>query len=429
MKLIPTTEISASIDFSIADARKPRIAYLLSQYPAISHTFFLKEVLGLEQLGFQIETCSINPPDRPAHLLTAAEAKEAQSTYYIKGVNYRGMVSTLVTVLLKNPRVCLRGIHAAVKLGTWDVYRHFYRFLYIVEALLLGAWMKRCKLDHLHIHFGGPVATVGFLAAHAWGYSYSLTIHGPEEFYDVEHFHLAEKFRDAAFVFCISNFCRSQVMKYSSPLQWKNLHVLPLGVDPELFCPPPSRPVVSTLQIVSVGRLVPAKGQFILLSAMQKLLEKSYDIHLVVIGDGADRKFLEKFAEEHRLTDFVTFMGALNHDQTRARLAESDIFVLPSFAEGVPVALMEAMAMEIPCVSTQIAGIPELIENEVEGLLVPASSSEALAEAMERLIKSSQLRRQIGVAARKKVLDCYNLKKNVEKLAAAFEECLAQKVV
>jgi colanic acid/amylovoran biosynthesis glycosyltransferase len=425
MKLIPTTEISAGTGLTVANPEKPHIAYLLSQYPAISHTFFLKEVLSLKQLGFQIETCSINSPDRPHELLTAAEQGEANNTYYIQGGNKWGRVSTLLSVLLRHPNVCLRGIHAAVKLGTWDIYRLFYRFLYLAEALLLGAWMQRRKVHHLHVHFGGPVATVGYLTAQAWGGTYSLTIHGPEEFYDVEQFYLVEKFKEADFIFCISNFCRSQVMKYSPPLQWKNFDVVPLGVDSQHFHPEPRTSSDPLLQIISVGRLVPAKGQLILLSSLRQLLKEEHQIHLTFVGDGSDRKLLETFVIENHLSGSVTFLGALNHDQTRAKLGLADIFVLPSFAEGVPVALMEAMAMEIPCVSTQIAGIPELIENEVEGLLVPASSEEALTGALERLIESPELRRQLGSAGRKKVLNCYDLTKNIDKLAAAFQKRLA----
>jgi colanic acid/amylovoran biosynthesis glycosyltransferase len=426
MKIIPTAEEPSRMHDPISSAEKPRIAYLLSQYPAVSHTFFLKELLGLEQLGFQIETCSINPPDRSMDRLTAAEAKEAGQTYYLKPIDYWGTIGTLLSVLFGHPKACLRGIHAAAKLGTLDVYRHFYRLLYLMEALLIGAWMKRHRLHHLHVHFGGSVATVGLLAAKAWGFSYSLTIHGPEEFYDVEHYYLPEKFRHAAFIFCISHYCRSQVMKYSTASQWKNFHVVPLGVDPQHFVPQP-HPPKNVLQLACVGRLVPAKGQLILLLAMGKLIEEGHSIHLILIGDGSDRRLLQDFVIQQKLTEHVTLLGALNHEETRARLAQTDIFVLPSFAEGVPVALMEAMAMEIPCVSTQIAGIPELIQNEFEGLLVPASSYEALAAAIKRLIQSPELRRRLGTAARKKVINCYNLDKNIEKLAGLFEECLAKR--
>ena len=425
MKLIPTTQPSYEENKHSMNGLKPRIAYLLSQYPAISHTFFLKEILGLEQLGFQIETSSINSPDRPLTSLTTSEADAARSTYYVKTANYWEAMKTLASVLSRHPQVCLRGIRAALHLGTWNLYRQLYSFLYLIEALLLGDWMEKNHLQHLHVHFGGPVSTVGMLTSQVWGYSYSLTIHGPEEFYDVELFHLAEKFNRAKFIFCISNFCRSQVMKYSPPSQWENIHVLPLGVDTNQFSPVP-RQKNTAVQLVTVGRLVPAKGQLILLQSLCSLTDRDLTFHLTLIGDGSDRKLLQQFVDTHSLNHLVTFRGALNHDETRAQLALSDIFVLPSFAEGVPVALMEAMAMEMPCVSTQVAGIPELIRNETDGILVPASSTEALADALQRLIEDEGLRRRLGSSARNRVIERYNLTHNVEKLAAAFERCLAK---
>jgi colanic acid/amylovoran biosynthesis glycosyltransferase len=426
MNLIPTTQSPYKENTRSRDELKPRIAYLLSQYPAISHTFFLKEILGLEQLGFQIKTSSINLPDRPVTVLTPSEAEASRSTYYIKAANYWEAIKTLASVLSRHPRVYLRGIRAALQLGTWNVYRQLYSFLYLLEALLLGAWMEKHQLHHLHVHFGGPVSTVGMLTAQAWNYSYSLTIHGPEEFYDVDLFHLPQKFRDAKFIFCISNFCRSQVMKYSPPSQWDNIHVLPLGVDTNQFAPMP-RKSGTTVQLISVGRLVPAKGQLVLLQALGSLVNRGLTFHLTLIGDGSDKKLLKQFVASHHLDHLVTFRGALNHDETRAQLALSDIFVLPSFAEGVPVALMEAMAMEIPCVSTQIAGIPELIRNETDGILVPASSVDALADALQRLIEDEGLRRRFGSSARNRVIEHYNLTRNVQKLATAFEQCLAKR--
>ena len=426
MKLIPTTQSPHKENSFDREELKPRIAYLLSQYPAISHTFFLKEILGLEQLGFQIKTSSINLPDRPVTFLTPSEAEASRSTYYIKTANYWETIKTLVSILSRHPQVCLRGIRSALQLGTWNVYRQLYSFLYLFEALLLGAWMEKNQLHHLHVHFGGPVSTVGMLTAQAWNYSYSLTIHGPEEFYDVDLFHLSQKFRNAKFIFCISNFCRSQVMKYSPPSQWDNIHVLPLGVDTDQFAPA-HRQSDTTVQLISVGRLVPAKGQLVLLQALGSLVNRGLTFHLTLIGDGSDRKLLQQFVEGHRIEHLVSFRGALNHDETRAQLALSDIFVLPSFAEGVPVALMEAMAMEIPCVSTQIAGIPELIRNETDGILIPASSVDALADALQRLIEDEGLRRRFGSSARNQVIEHYNLPRNVQKLATAFEQCLEKR--
>lgn len=407
-------------------SQRPRIAYLLSQYPAISHTFFLKEILGLKQLGFQVETASINGPDRPIDLLPDSEKLEARSTYYIKTLGVGKILCIMALLLLRETRVCLRGLDVALRLVRWDIRDGLYALFYLGEALLLGEWMRRRGLHHLHTHFGGPVATVGMLAARAWGFSYSLTIHGPEEFYDVEQFYLPQKIQHASFIFCISNFCRSQLMKCSHPSQWDKFHVLRLGVDPQEFAPVARRPQ-DTIRIVSVGRLVPAKGQLILLQAFHKLLDQGRNIQLVFVGNGPDKEHLQQFVDEQDLGQHVIFCGALNHDQTRQQLEQAHIFALASFAEGVPIALMEAMAMKIPCVSTSIAGIPELIRHNVDGLLVPASSVEDLASAVDQLVTNEELRRRLGSSARERVIDRYNLPRNLQLLATAFDECLAQR--
>jgi colanic acid/amylovoran biosynthesis glycosyltransferase len=404
---------------------KPRIAYLLSQYPAVSHTFFLKEILGLKQLGFQVETASINPTDRSFDLLPPQEAEEAQNTYYIKSLDVKKILRVMPLLAIRNLPVCSRGLRAALILSGWDLRASLYSLLYLAEALLLGEWMKKRSLTHLHIHFGGPVSTVGMLASKAWGFSYSLTLHGPEEFYDVYASYLPQKIEGAKFIFCISNFCRSQAMKYAQPAHWQKLHVLRLGVNPEEFRPVPKN-TDHLLKIVSVGRLVPAKGQLILLQAIHSLFTtKQRNVHLTLIGDGPERDNLQEFVDRHGLSQHITFCGALNHDQTREHLAYADIFALASFAEGVPVALMEAMAMEIPCISTNVAGIPELIRSGIDGLLVPASSVNDLANAIQTLADDEELRKKIGSTARARVLDCYNLPRNLQTLASAFERYLS----
>jgi glycosyltransferase involved in cell wall biosynthesis len=407
-------------------SQKPRIAYLLSQYPAISHTFFLKEILGLKQLGFHVETISVNPPDRPASLLPPAEKMESESTYYLKALGFGQIFSTLGRLIVRNTPACMRGLRAALRLFRWNIRGGLYALFYLAEALLLGEWMRRRDLQHLHIHFGGPVSTVGMLASKAWGFSYSLTIHGPEEFYEVEQFYLQQKIEHASFIFCISNFCRSQLMKCADPVHWSKLHVIRLGIDPQEFIPVPAYSR-GYIQIVCVGRLVPAKGQLILLQAFHKLLSEGRAIHLNFIGDGPDKKHLQQFVDKQSIGEHVSICGALNHDQMKRQLEQADIFALASFAEGVPVALMEAMAMEIPCVSTSIAGIPELIRHNLDGLMVPASSVEALAAALDQLIADETLRKRLGVSARARILENYNLPHNLQFLAAAFEQCLAQK--
>ncbi|HEX3470420.1 MAG TPA: glycosyltransferase [Silvibacterium sp.] len=410
--------------FMTSTTKKKRIAYFLSQYPAVPHTFFLNEILGLRSLDFEIETASVNPPDRSLSQLPSVEAEEAHRTYYLKRIHAWKAFCILATVTFVRPGVILHGLKAAVSLGNWGLYRKLYAFFYMIEAILLGHWMHKRGLHHLHAHFGGPVSTVAMIAAEAWQFDYSLTIHGPEEFYEVDLCYLRRKIERAKFIFCISDFCRSQLMKCCDPALWDKIHVVRLGVDLEEFRPT-SREASLPLQIVCVGRLVPAKGQHILLRAFSLLRSKGHPLHLTLVGDGPDRPSLEREVAELSLTEQVTFRGAINHDQVREQIARADVFAMASFAEGIPVALMEAMATQIPCVSTNVAGIPELIRDNVDGLLVPPSSAESLAAAIESLVLDPIMRERLSTSARARVIERYNLADNLKVLASAFESCLS----
>ncbi len=320
------------------------------------------------------------------------------------------------------PAVFVRGARVALTMGGWDLVRKIYALFYTVEAFLLGRWMKKRSLRHLHVHFGGSVATVAMVAAEIWKFDYSLTIHGPEEFYEVDYCYLPRKIERAKFIFCISDFCRSQLMKYCDPAHWDKMHVVRLGVDVEEF-KPASRESAQPTQIVCVGRLVPAKGQHILLRAFSLVHAKGHEARLIFVGSGPDMDSLKREAAANGIGEHVIFRGALNHEQTRQQLREADIFALASFAEGIPVALMEAMAMAIPCVSTNVAGIPELIRDRADGLLVPASSVESMASAIESLLVDGELRARLGASARARVMERYNLADNLKVLASTFETC------
>jgi glycosyltransferase involved in cell wall biosynthesis len=398
-----------------------RLAYLLSRYPAISHTFFLNEIQELRMLGFTVEVASVNQPDRSRSSMPAAEVEETEKTFYLKstGVARAGWIA--LRTLLRRPRVVVRGLAAALRLGQWDLRATLYSLFYLAEALILGDWMRSRGHRHLHIHFSGPVATVGMLASIAWSFPYSLTVHGPDEFYDVEKFYLRQKVERAAFILCISDFCRSQLMRISAPNHWDKMHVVRLGVDPRVFSPMrKERDLDDALEILCVGRLVASKGQLILLRACAILLSQGYSLRVRLVGAGPDREHLEAFATDKGVA--AVFEGARSHDEIRQLLGRADVFALASFAEGVPVALMEAMAMEVPCVSTSVAGIPELIRDGLDGLLVPASSAEALASALRRLIQDPLLRRSFGVAGARRVFELYNLPQNVASLARVFRE-------
>jgi colanic acid/amylovoran biosynthesis glycosyltransferase len=403
---------------------RPRLAYLLSSYPAISHTFFLNEIKELRKLGFTIDVASINKPVWASGSASELEAAALETTFYIKAMNPVRILLVLLKVVFTKPDVVFRGLRTALRLDSWSMASSGYALFYLAEALLLGDWLRRRGHNHLHIHFGGPVATVGMLVSIAWKFSYSLMIHGPEEFYDVEKSYLRRKVERAKFVLCISDYCRSQVMKVSDPEHWSKLHVVRLGIDPQVFAPAHPVDRDGALEIICVGRFVPAKGHLILLRAFSDLLRQGHKLRLRLVGDGAERSRIESFVKREQLDSSVTFEGALNHQLTREKLARADIFVLASFAEGLPIALMEAMAMEIPCISTVIAGIPELIRDSCEGLLVPASSQEALCAALARLISDAAFRQILAQAARRRVQEFYDLKKNVCLLAETLETLL-----
>jgi glycosyltransferase involved in cell wall biosynthesis len=306
-------------------------------------------------------------------------------------------------------------------LGGSDIKRLLYHIFYLAEALLLGQWMRSQGATHLHVHFATPAASVGMLVKTVFGYSFSFTVHGPDEFYDAAGYKLPEKILAADFIFCISHYARSQVMKLSPVQAWPKFDVCRLGVDPQRFVPEPKALTGGVCQLLCVGRLAPAKGQAILLAAVAELQRQGVEVKLTLVGMGPDADSLRQYAADLQISQFVTFTGAVDQDHILDYYRAADIFVLPSFAEGLPVVLMEAMAMEIPCITTAITGVPELINSGVNGLLVPASDTEGLTAAIKQLVADPAFRQQLGKAGRQKVLADYELHKNTRHLFEALQ--------
>lgn len=391
----------------------PRIAYLVSQYPTVHHTFILREIRSLRDLGVDVEVISISDPDRDLSAVSEIEADEQRGTRYVKRV---GVVSALLanlSVFIRRPvrysRVLASGVVAqGFRLG--DAFRSI---LYFVEAVIVGRWLQQSGVTRVHCHFS---TNVGLPAARLFDLDLSMTIHGPTEFDDPIAFRMRDKIETASLVVAISQFARSQIMRNSDNSNWPKIEVIPLGIDPQEFVPrqPPGG---TPIEIICVGRLAGVKAQQILIAAFKQLVDSGRDVLLRLVGDGEDRVNLESIVRELNITDRVVFEGWLNQDQVQDRLRRADIFALASFAEGVPVVLMEAMAMEIPCVSTWVNGIPELIRDRVDGLLVPPSDATELANAIDRLIEDQALRESIAKAGRQRVIEKYDLSKNVPRLS------------
>jgi len=397
-----------------------RLAYLVSQYPTTTHTFIMREVRGLRDRGFDVEVISIRPPDRPWDKLSEAEQAEAKMTFFVLGAGT--IAAAHLATLSTRPLAYFAGLFRAIRLARADLRKALRHLFYFGEAIVVGWRMRQRGLTHVHTHFS---STVALFLTRVFPITFSATIHGSDEFMDPVGFHLHEKVAAAKFICAISNYGASQLMKASDPQLWHKVEVSRLGVDTSVFLPRPHRQKPERLELLSVGSLVPPKGHPILISAMARLVHEGRGtIRLRIVGEGAGRPGLEKMIAERGLESVVTLMGSRQQEQLRALYRETDLFVLASFAEGIPVVLMEAMAMEIPCIATWITGIPELIRHGVDGWLVPPGNERELAEAMARLLADADLRQALGRAARIRIREQYELACNVDALGRIHERRL-----
>jgi glycosyltransferase involved in cell wall biosynthesis len=403
-----------------SSVKPQKMAYLASTYPYVSQSFIIREVQKLRALDFDIQTASINPPDRPYSDLAEEEREELAVTFCVKNLSIVAMLRAHLATVAQRPGAYLRGLFGALRMAGTDRKQLLLAVGYFVEAVIIGRWMASRRLRHLHVHLSNPASTVGLIASRIFPIEFSFTAHGPDEFYDVPGYRLMDKISGASFVRCIAYFTRSQLMRVSEPRYWNKFEVARLGVDPEVFAPRPFRQTIDRFEILCVGRLVPSKGQHVLIAAVDHLSKAGRKVCLRLVGNGIDQQSLEREVKERGVGGQVVFEGPVNQDRIRELYRKADLFVLASFAEGIPVALMEAMAMEIPCVTTFIAGIPELIRDNIDGLLVAASDEFALAQAIERLIDDPELRCSLGRAGRQRVIEKFNLDLNVAQLAAIF---------
>lgn len=400
-------------------SQKPlaRYAILVAQHPAINHAMILNEIRALRPV-LELRTASIRAPDRPGEQLTDEERDEVSRTFYVKPQGFGGAVSAAFKTLFTRPAALAGGLFYALKLSGFRPVQAWKMTAYLFEALMVGQWMKRERLTCLHSHYS---STVALLARRIFPIGLSISFHGPDEFSDPRGFHLKEKIAASDFVRAISYYARSQIMLHAAAEDWEKIEVVHMAVDPGVFSPRPFRENPAPLEIICVGRLAPVKAQRVLLSAIGILAAAGRNVLLHVVGGGPDRDALEKYAAKLGIRTSVVFHGFTPQEKLEELYRRADVFALASFAEGLPGVLMEAMAMEIPCVSTGITGVPELIRDGVDGLLVPPSDAGAFASALARLMDDPGLRRRMGTAGRQRILEKFNLAKNSLRLAEVFE--------
>ncbi len=377
-----------------------RIGYLTGTYPRATDTFIQREVAALRGLGEEVRTYSVRRPSQE-HLVGAEQEAEFKSTEYLIPCSPLLLIWSQIFWLFHKPTRYFSTLKLALGKRQNGVKGFFWALFYFLESGLLGQKLMSDRIDHLHNHMGCSSCTVAMLTSSLTAIPYSFTLHGPFVFYEAHSLHLREKIHRAKFVACISNFCRSQAMFLCDPSCWSALHVVHCGIDPALF---EKREHTGTgNQLLFVGRLAAAKGIPVLLDALSQVRKEHPDIHLTMVGDGEDRTLLEKQVRHLGLEKQVTMVGYESQKKIRERLSSADALLLPSFAEGLPVVLMEALAAHVPVVTTQIAGSAELVENGISGFLVPPGDSHSFAAAITELVGKRQLRIDMGARGRQKV--------------------------
>jgi glycosyltransferase involved in cell wall biosynthesis len=406
------------------------LTYLVSHYPAISHTFIEREVRALRELGVDIETWSVHPTP-PGDIMSVRDAEAVRTTRTILGRGLLAVLRAHLLVLVTAPVAYLSTIRNEVRGGRPGLRGRVWAAFYFAEAVILHADLRRSGRRHVHVHLtnnASDVARAAVRLGRARGeadWSWSLTVHGPTEFADVVGTDLAAKVQDALFVVCISDFARSQLMALVPEDHWSKLVIVHCGVEPDRFPLMSDRRAGRTgpLRILNVGRLVGVKGQAVLLQALAEHVRAGGDAEVALVGRGPTEQSLRALADHLGVADRVQFLSAVGQDHILEWYAWADVFCLPSFAEGVPVVLMEAMATGLPVVTTAIAGIPELVEDRRSGYLVPPGRPDALVRAWERC-SDPALRRELGAAGRAAILASFEVNSNAHLLRDHFARAL-----
>ncbi|MFV2053301.1 glycosyltransferase family 4 protein [Aliiroseovarius sp. YM-037] len=394
------------------------IAYLTGEYPRATDTFIQREVAGLRANGIDVFTTSIRKTG-VEHLVGEEQRAEAAQTFYILNAakSPLRLLKCHARALRKSPGRYFRALALALRTRPPGLKAGLYQLFYFAEAAVLADHLQQNGVTHLHNHIAKASCTVAMLMSELSGIPYSFTLHGPDIFFEPHHWRLDEKIARAKFVACISHFCRSQAMAFSDPSHWSKLHIVHCGIEPGRYDDASER---TGGNLLFVGRLAAVKGLPVLFDALEALHPKHPDLHVTIIGDGPDRAALEERARA--LSDMVDFVGYKSQAEVAETLRRMDMLVLPSFAEGVPVVLMEAMAAGIPVVTTRIAGVPELVENGVSGVLAPPGDAGALADAISGLLGDADLRAKMGRAGREMVTAEFNIAHETAWLAQILAE-------
>jgi glycosyltransferase involved in cell wall biosynthesis len=403
--------------------RGAHVVYVVSEYPATSHSFIRREIASLRDLGVAITTVSLR---RARNLISAADRLEDGTTIAIRPARFSTLIRSHLAAVRHSPGAYLRTMNFAVRRRGNSPRSLLWQFLYFGQAIVLWNLCRASGTSHIHSHFANSGSDVGRLAKAFANFSgaewvWSFTMHGSAEFLDVKAYGLGRKVEDADFVICISDYCRSQLMWLVDPKHWRKLFVVRCGVPvSEIGTVRPRDGRLRVLKVLCVGRLIGLKGHALLIQAGRILSERGINAEIRIAGDGPMYDRLKALAHEQSGGSQVRLLGATSEEDLHEQYAWADVFCLPSMMEGLPIVLMEAMARGVPVVATDITAVGELVQEGRSGLLVPPGRADAIADALERLALDPDLRRRLSLEGRTRVQSDYDIRGSARQLASHF---------
>jgi colanic acid/amylovoran biosynthesis glycosyltransferase len=397
-----------------------RIGYLVSHYPLPSHTFVRREIAALRKRGVEVETFSI----RPAHSLSEADRAEEARTFYVLQRPWVPTAASLVVTFARHPGRWLSTLAATLRNRLPGVRPLLLSIAYFAEAMRLALELERRGVTHVHNTFANPASHVGMAATRYLGIGWSVALHGLGDFDGPSTPLLAGKVAASRFVVCATDYGRAQTMRLSDPDHWSKLHVVRCGVEADALPAPPARWPGSgeRIQILSVGRLSPEKGQLGLLEGFADAVRRGLDAGLVLIGGGPEEARIRAAVEAHGIADRVQLRGAQPETAVLEAMARAHVFVLSSFMEGLPVVLMEAMALGLPVIAPAITGIPELVVHRETGLLYTVGRWDELADRMRLLATDPELRARVVSEGRARLRPEFDVAHSAARLDVLFRD-------
>lgn len=395
------------------------ITYILNSYPQPSHSFIRREIRALEAQGHTVKRLAMRAGDAP--LVDVQDVEEAAATQYV----LRAGALTLLRATLQNcvtsPTRFFTALGLAVRCGRISEVGVVKHLIYLVEAAYVAQICAAAEVTHAHAHFGTNATTVAMLCHTLGGPEYSFTVHGPEEYDAPRALSLGEKIAHSKFTVAITSYGRSQLSRWADPDHWDKIKVVHCGIEPAHFPTPLPLPQGGP-RFVAIGRFVEQKGQLLALDALAMLIKTHVDAHLTLIGDGEMRPQIQARISALGLEDHITLTGWVDEARILAELQNSHALLMPSFAEGLPMVIMEAMAAGRLVIATYIAGTPELVQSGETGWLVPAGDAVALAGAMTEMAETtSETRNQMAQIGRERVIARHDVAIEATKLAAYIE--------